>query len=378
MRSVVLAVVAALLVLATFAAAHGGGADLYGATSAVKILTPSNFDDVVGKDAGVFVEFYAPWCGHCKSLAPEYDVAATAFKSSSDKAIIASVNCDEYRELGQRFGVTGFPTLKWFPAGSLEPEAYSGARTSQGIIDFVNGKAGTNAKVAVKASAVTELDPSNFDSIVLDSSKDVLVKFYAPWCGHCKKMVPDYESAAESLAGESGLVVAKVDADKHRALGERFGVTGFPTLKFFPKGDKSGEAYEGGRTGADFVSFFNKRSGSERVLGGGFLPSAGRVASLDALASKLAAAQTDEDKKAVVKEIEEAAKEEAASTSGNGKEFAKFYKLAATNIATGKTDYATKEVARLQRMLAGKVTPAARANLNKRINIAKSFITESA
>ncbi len=182
-----------------------------------------------------FSQFYAPWCGHCKTLAPEYEIVATAFKSLGDRAVIASVNCDEHRELGKRFGVSGFPTLKWFPAGSLEPEAYSGGRTSAAIIDFVNGKAGTNARVAAKASAVIELDPSNFDSIVKDSSKDVLVKFYAPWCGHCKKMVPDYEKAAESLLGEAGVVIAKLDADKHRELGEKYGVTGFPTLKFFPK-----------------------------------------------------------------------------------------------------------------------------------------------
>ncbi len=64
---------------------------------------------------------------------------------------------------------------------------------------------------------------------------------------------------------------------------------------------------------------------------------------------------------------------ESKAESGNGKEFAKFYMLAASNIASGKTDYASKEVQRLTRILSGKVTPAARANLNRRINIAKAF-----
>lgn len=209
----------------------------------VKILDETNFDSVVGQSQGVFVEFFAPWCGHCKSLAPEYEIAATAFTKLTDKAIIASVDADAHRALGTRFGVTGFPTLKWFPAGSLEPEAYSGGRTAADIIAFVNGKVGTSAKVAAAKTFVVDLDPTNFESIVMDATKDVLVEFYAPWCGHCKTLAPQYEKAATSFAGESAIVIAKVDADKHKELGSKYGVTGFPTLKFFPKVSGRGDVF---------------------------------------------------------------------------------------------------------------------------------------
>ena len=157
-------------------------------SSDVLILDPSNFDNYVGGDQPVFVEFFAPWCGHCKALAPEYDIVATAFKSLPVK--VASVDADAHRDLGGRFGVTGFPTLKFFPAGSKEGETYNGGRTSADIIQFLNGKAGTHARVKTAATAVTVLDSSNFDSIALDPTKDVLVEFYAPWCGHCKKLAP--------------------------------------------------------------------------------------------------------------------------------------------------------------------------------------------
>lgn len=69
-------------------------------------------------------------------------------------------------------------TLKWFPAGSLTPETYSGGRTAADIVAFVNEKAGTNARIAVKPTHVVELTSSDFDKIVMDSSKDVLVEFY--------------------------------------------------------------------------------------------------------------------------------------------------------------------------------------------------------
>src|SRR5947209_7408831 len=87
--------------------------------SAVIDLLPSNFDDIVlnsGKPA--LVEFFAPWCGHCKSLAPVYEELASTFESAKDKVTIAKVDADAEKDLGRRFGVQGFPTLKWFDGKS--------------------------------------------------------------------------------------------------------------------------------------------------------------------------------------------------------------------------------------------------------------------
>ncbi|MEE6515838.1 hypothetical protein FKM82_024921 [Ascaphus truei] len=64
--------------------------------------------------------------------------------------------------------------------------------------------------------------------------------FHAPWCGHCKKMKPDFEKAAETLqgAGNGAGVLAAVDGTAHRALSERFHISGFPTVKYFEKGEE--------------------------------------------------------------------------------------------------------------------------------------------
>ena len=61
-------------------------------------------------------------------------------------------------------------------------------------------------------------------------------------CGHCKKLAPAYEEVGAAFQGEDSVLIAKVDADKERDLGSRFGVQGFPTLKFFPKGSTEPEA----------------------------------------------------------------------------------------------------------------------------------------
>lgn len=63
-------------------------------------------------------------------------------------------------------------------------------------MDFLNQKAGTNARIKEAPTAVTVLTDDNFDSIVKDSTKNVLVEFYAPWCGHCKSLAPIYEKLA--------------------------------------------------------------------------------------------------------------------------------------------------------------------------------------
>jgi protein disulfide-isomerase-like protein len=340
----------------------------------VTILTPDNFDTIVGKDAGVFVEFFAPWCGHCKSLAPEYEMAAQALaKLKTDRAIIASVDADAHRSLGTRFGVTGFPTLKWFPAGSLEAEAYGGGRSAEDIINFVNHRARVHATIARQVSHTTELTADTFEDVVMDPSKDVLVEFYAPWCGHCKKLAPDYEKAAESMAGEHGVVVAALDGDKYKELAQRYKVTGFPSLKFFPKLNKAGEPYEGGRTPQDFVNFFNKKSGTERLVGGGFMDSAGRVEALDQMAAEFLRAEDAKEQGRILQKAHEFVNE-FDRTHRNG-QYAKFYPMIMQHLKDGRKDFPEQEAARLLRMTqAGRITPKTKASMHKRINICKVFM----
>ena len=160
------------------------------AKSAVLDLIPSNFDDVVLKSGKPdLVEFFAPWCGHCKKLAPIYEELATSLEFANDKVSIAKVDADAEKDLGKRFGVQGFPTLKWFDGKSDTPEDYSGGRDLEDLQEFVVAKTGLRLKKKAKPiSQVQMLTDKTFESEV-GLEKDVLVAFTAPWCGRkCKNL----------------------------------------------------------------------------------------------------------------------------------------------------------------------------------------------
>ncbi|KAI1500071.1 protein disulfide isomerase [Biscogniauxia marginata] len=441
------------------------------AASDVTQLTKDTFDDFVGSNDLVLAEFFAPWCGHCKALAPEYEEAATTLKEKDIK--LAKVDCTEETDLCQSFGVEGYPTLKVFrgkdniapyvgqrkaaaitsymikqslpavslltpetleefktadkivliayidasdkssnetytqvaekfrdsylfggvndaalaeaegvtaPAivlykqfdegkatftdkfeeeailsfaktasiplmGEVGPETYSGYMaagvplayifaetpeereelgnaikpvaekfrgkinfatidakaygahagnlnlpvdkfpsfaiqdtvknqkfpfdsekeiTHDAVLAFVEDFSAGKIEPSLKSEpipesqegAVTVVVGKTYEQIVLDDSKDVLIEFYAPWCGHCKALAPKYEDLASLYTNsefKDKVVIAKVDATANDVPDE---IQGFPTIKLYPAGSKSEPVtYKGSRTVEDLAQF---------------------------------------------------------------------------------------------------------------------------
>lgn len=112
--------------------------------------------------------------------------------------------------------------------------------------------------VAPEDEAVVTLTTENFDKFIEDN-EITLVEFYAPWCGHCKRLAAEYEAAAKQLKESGGIPLAKVDATKEEELAKKFDVTGYPTLKLFRNGKP--EEYKGGRTTATIISWIENMTG---------------------------------------------------------------------------------------------------------------------
>ncbi|CAN8099363.1 unnamed protein product [Discula destructiva] len=435
-------------------------------------LTQSSFSDYIKENDIVLAEFFAPWCGHCKALAPEYEEAATTLKEKNIKLV--KVDCTEESDLCQEFGVEGYPTLKVFrglenhtpykgqrkagaivsymtkqslPAvsiitsetfedfkkadkvvivgyfestdkaanetfsqiaeklrddypfaasseialaqaevdlhlpsivlykdfdegkavfeqkfdpeeieafiksaatpliGEVGPETYSEymsakkplayifaetaeerkelsealtavAKSYRGRINFATIDAKQFGAHAVNLNLKEDVFPSfaiqdveknlkfpfdhgkkiterdikkfvddfhagkiepsikseeipednsgpvtvvvakNYDDIILDDTKDVLIEFYAPWCGHCKALAPKYEELGQLFAAsefKDKVTIAKVDATANDVPDE---VNGFPSIKLYPAGDKKNPVdYSGSRTVEDLIEF---------------------------------------------------------------------------------------------------------------------------
>nr|CAG4642426.1 EOG090X0438 [Evadne anonyx] len=99
----------------------------------------------------------------------------------------------------------------------------------------------------------------NFDEVVMNNGKDTLIEFYAPWCGHCKKLAPVLEQVAQSLKDED-VAIVKMDATAND-VPPNFEVRGFPTLYWLPKNSKASHVrYEGGRTHEDFMKYISQSS----------------------------------------------------------------------------------------------------------------------
>jgi len=445
-------------------------------------LTKGNFDDFIKKHKHVFVKFYAPWCGHCKSMAASYAKLAEKMNNQEDGIPIAELDATEHGEVAEKYGVQGYPTLKFFIDG--EPIDYSGEREGPAIENFINKKINPTSKALTKAEELKELesaklagvlvlgeadadqlsvfnqfsaaydtpfynaafpealtltgatgkynlvvfrsfdegkkilssdkpltaeeiktfwesvknptlmefdqetaekifggeetsiflftdkessseintfgevakekkgsvifckstikgglgerlaeylgitendenlivlvnfdggnpvkyrlsnwdkaavgkflddfksgslkpffksDPipesnsepvkvivgNNFESMILNADKHVLLEVYAPWCGHCKKLIPIYEELAKKVAGHDDIVIAKMDGttNEHALVS----IKGFPTLKFFKKGDSSNPIdFDGDRTLEGFLSFLEKETGKKLTDG---------------------------------------------------------------------------------------------------------------
>ncbi|KAL4283353.1 hypothetical protein GQ457_16G020030 [Hibiscus cannabinus] len=124
------------------------------------------------------------------------------------------------------------------------------------LFSILNVGVGSTASELKADGKVLELDESNFDSAI--SSFDyILVDFYAPWCGHCKRLSPQLDEAAPVLAGlEEPIVLAKVNADKFTRLASKYDIDGYPTLKFFMHGVSM--EYSGPRKADLLVQYLKK------------------------------------------------------------------------------------------------------------------------
>jgi len=191
-------------------------------------------------------------------------------KTLKGKINFVWIDSTRYGRHAERLGLSG----KQFPAFAIELKnkhwAFDEQRefTIQSVSDWVDTYLAGKVRPTVKSEDVpaTQTGPvvkvvaKSWDSIVNDKTKDVLVEFYAPWCGHCKSLQPTYETLANDLKGVSSVVISQIDATANDVDPE-LGIRGFPTIKLFPANSKTPVEYEGDRTLPNLLNFVKEHSG---------------------------------------------------------------------------------------------------------------------
>ncbi|KAF0687482.1 Aste57867_20791 [Aphanomyces stellatus] len=133
----------------------------------VHVLTSQNFKQQVLQSGDYWlVEFYAPWCGHCKQLEPEWKSAAKQLKS---KAKLGAVDCTVHTDLAQQFGIKGYPTIKEFGKNKKKPKDYQGGRQARDIVQYVQNS--PQSGLVETVATLTYADMSAF----LDSKQPCVI-----------------------------------------------------------------------------------------------------------------------------------------------------------------------------------------------------------
>ncbi|CAJ1424373.1 unnamed protein product [Effrenium voratum] len=252
-------------------------------TSPVLTAVGSNFRQVVfdplDRNQHVILEVYAPWCGHCKQLAPVYEAFAARMGEEGRNLVVAKLNGEANGIPYGGFEYSGFPTIFYLGPGS-EKVSKVQERTLEGLVSFADrmgvaraGEAKAKAsqeellsrfrseEVPVSSSGpILTVVLKNFLSVVFHDTKSCLLMLYAKGCPHCQRMMPEFEALAREVAPE--IFLARMDGEANELPVQGFQVKGFPTLFFVEAGSKEPSATEIGDTAVRKIRALLESKGS--------------------------------------------------------------------------------------------------------------------
>lgn len=211
--------------------------------------------------------FVSKEAGHLEQYAEKAKEVAKKFR---DEVLFVTINADEeeHKRILSFFGMEkeAIPSMRLIrleeDMAKYKPDVVD--LGAENIEKFVQAYLDGKLKQHLLSQDVPEdwdkepvkvLVSSNFDAVVFNKDKNVLVEFYAPWCGHCKQLAPIYDQLAEKYADNDAVVIAKIDATANEL--EHTKITSFPTIKYYKKGDNTVVDYNGERTLDGFSSFID-------------------------------------------------------------------------------------------------------------------------
>ncbi|KAI7885804.1 thioredoxin-like protein [Lichtheimia hyalospora FSU 10163] len=243
-------------------------------------LSSSDFESTIGQGVW-FVEFFSPYCPHCRAFAPTWQQLADEHEAlaSTKDFHFAKVDCTLSGDICKAQGIRAFPTLHLYAQGNLIEMVPHKERTYDKLNEYIPQQADTygtggsgiskdGMQQQEEESISTSMTMANADGVSVDMDRTALeaakasgrpwfIKFYAPWCGFCKKLAPAWVEMAKDLKHQ--VDVGEVNCDEHLDLCVENGVKGYPTLKLFVSGTDND--YHDDRSLVSLVNFARKFAG---------------------------------------------------------------------------------------------------------------------
>lgn len=201
----------------------------------------------------------------------DLDIIKKIAKEHKGKINFVWIDADKFVNHAKALNVQGedWPVfvIQDLESAGKYPFPKSGSKVTDGLAEWVKDYSEGKVPPSIKSEPVPakQTDPvytlvaDEFDQVVFNDSKDALVEFYAPWCGHCKKLAPVFDELGSKFSSSDAkdkLVIAKMDAtanDVPPSAG--FQIRSFPTIKFKKAGAKEFIDYTGDRSLESFVDF---------------------------------------------------------------------------------------------------------------------------
>lgn len=371
-------------------------------TAKVVKVTEKSWDAKVGQGL-TLVEFYAPWCGHCQSLEPEYKSAAKSLEEEAPKVQLAKVDATKEEKLASRFGIEGFPTLKLFRDGEFVKD-YNGPRTSSGIVKFMKEQQsgapasggtpesgdndddddddGDNMAMDPEPKGVVNLDSVTFRKLLGSKAFDILVKFDVAYpYGEKETEYAEFTHRVANLSGLAphktfliGFVGVEDYGDKlNQGLADQYGARAadFPVFKLFKRGVADPIDFKGVVEADQLSRFISEELGLWVGL-------EGCLEKFDKLAKEFVSSTADHRAEIINSaKAELAAVESSTVISPDQKsaqvQSAKYYVRVMEKVLDKGETFPSSEVARMEKLMEAQITDQKKAEMEIRVNILGSF-----